>query len=197
MRSFPLIFLLLIPFLASTQPFTLDPKIKPVELKLYKYNPPKQPNAKGKISITDVTQVKDTLYFFVKGVSIYSPVYVGVNTKDKSSPVDIRLHKMNWKKADRSGSTGTDGHWQEKFKTENDFGIMIIARNKPSTYAMVVWAGDEAKFNLPSVFRKEVAGGGSNFFKKNLMYIIIGVLAIIIGVLFFKLKNRKNDKKTV
>lgn len=186
------------------QPFTLDPSIKPVELKLYKFSPAKEPKAKGKLNVTDVNQVKDTMYFFAKGVSIYSPVYVGISALDETNPVEVSLHKMNWKEAERTGTTDSKGQWKEKFKTENDFGIRVIANKKPATYSLVVWAGDEPKMELPTVFKKrdgkgdgetKVAGASSNFFKDNLPYIIIGVLTLAILFLVIKLKSKRHETK--
>jgi hypothetical protein len=178
----------------NAQPFTLEDHIKPVKLELHKFNPSKEPKAKGRLGVAQITQVKDTMYFWAGGISIYSPVYVGVNVADPSNTVEVRLHKMNWKEASRSGSTDNKGHWEEKFKTENDFGIMVIAKSKPVTYSIVTWAGDESKFELPTVFKKDDGSGGGvegNFFKDNMLYIIIGVLVLAILVMFLKLKSRK------
>ncbi|HQV06779.1 MAG: hypothetical protein R2796_05835 [Chitinophagaceae bacterium] len=181
--------------MSFAQPFTLDENIKPVQLEFHKYEPPDNPKAKGRINITQVTQVKDTQYFFCSGASIYSPVYVGVTTDDKEHPLDVQLAKMNWKNPDRKGSTGSSGHWEDKFKTENDFGIMVIAKNKPAKYALIVWNGDEVKFDLPSVFSNDKASAkksGGGFLKKNGLYIVIGLLVVIVGLLAFKLKNKKS-----
>src|SRR5690606_27652858 len=123
------------PSILRAQPFTLEPSIKPVELKLHKFNPSFEEKAKGKLSLTDVNQVKDTMYFFVKGVSIYSPTYVGIQAADPNNGVDVSLHKMAWKNSDRKGETDRDGVWNETFKTENDFGIRVIAKNKPVAYS--------------------------------------------------------------
>jgi len=188
-----ILFYALLPVLAMAQPFSLDKLIKPVELKLQKINPAKLPNAKGNINATNVKQTRDTLYYFVKGVSIYSPVYVSLTAKEGTAPVKVSLHKMTWKKADREGRTNGNQQWSEKFKTENDFGIMVVPQEKPAEYTLVVWAGNEAKLDMPSVFSKEkTTNGGGNFFRKNLLYIIIiGILGLAIVILFMKLKNRK------
>jgi hypothetical protein len=194
-RIIKLALMLLILSKAGAQPFSLDDRIKPVELNFYPLNPSSQPKAKGRLNVTQVTQQKDTLYFFAKGASIYSAVYVGITTADKDHPIDVRLCKTNWNDLSRQGSTGTEGHWEEKFRTEGDFGIMVIAANKPSEYSLTVWNGDEAKFDLPTVFNNDktaiTAKGGSNFIKDNLLYIVIGILVIAVGLLLFKLKNKK------
>lgn len=74
---------------------------------------------------------------------------------------------------------------------------MVIAKNKPASYSLVVWNGDEVNFEMPSVFNNgidktdSVKKGGDGFLKKNLMYIIIGLLVIVVGFLVYKLKNKK------
>lgn len=199
MKKFLILFFLMVMVTGlMAQPFTLEKEVKPIKLTFHKFNPPAEPKAKGKLNVTEVTQVKDTMYFYTNEVSIYSPVYVGVTATDKDNPLEIRLAKMNWKNADRSGSTGSSGHWEEKFKTETDFGIMVIAKNKPASYALVVWNGDEVNFEMPSVFNSGadkttgVKKSGDGFLKKNLMYIIIGLLVIVVGFLVYKLKNKKS-----
>jgi hypothetical protein len=195
--------LLLLPLLlllgekGNSQPFTLDPAIKPVELVLKNVNPSNLPKAKGRMNVSEVTQNEDTAYYFVQGASIYSPVYVGLKLQDAANPVTISLHKMNWQNENRSGTTNDKGSWSEQFKTENDFGIRVVASSKPSTYSLVVWVGDEPKMELPTVFsnessqKSETGKTSGGFLKNNLLYIIIGVMAIAIIVLFFMLKKRK------
>lgn len=192
---FPGLLLLLISSAMYAQPFTLDDQIQPEELNLYPFAPASNPKLKGRLNVTEVTQVKDTLYFFAKGMSIYSPVYVGLTLQEKDRPVEVRLCKMNWKNANQSGTTDGKGHWEHRFKTENDFGIMVVAKSGPVHYSLMVWNGDEAKFDLPSVFSKEKnSGSGAGFFKKNLLYLVIGLLVVVVGILFFKLKKRNNEK---
>ena len=182
-------FLLCIYCVSYSQPFTLD-SMKVTELKLVKYTP-KDEKGKGRINLTQVTQVKDTMYFFVNGLSMYSPTYVGITAREKDKKIKVQLHKWNWKDILRSGSTDDKGHWEDKFKTETDFGIMVICKDKPVDYALTVWTGEEAKPELPTVFSndKKAAGSGSGFLKKNWMYIVIGLLVIVIGFMFVKRKK--------
>ena len=185
------------PFFIQAQPFTLEPNIKPIELKLHKFEPEYEEKAKGKLSITDVRQVKDTMYYFVKGVSIYSPTYVGIQALDPAQPVKVSLHKMAWKNADRKGETNGDGVWNETFKTENDFGIRVIASTQPVEYSVIVWAGDEAKMELPGIFKNaensdDTEKNGKGFFSQYGTYLIIAVLAILVLFLLYKNKKNKN-----
>ena len=198
-KCYLLLLMLVISASAKAQPFNLDTSINPVEIKLRPFKPTTKDSAlqKGKMNIMRVTQVKDTLYYFVQGASIYSPVYVGVTSLDPANKIKVQLHKMNWQNASRSGTTDSKGQWSEKFKTENDFGIMVIPGSKPAKYSILVWVGDEPKMELPTVFSgdakeekapgKEGKGGSGN----TLLYVIIAVLAVAVGFLFFKMKNKK------
>ncbi|MGB3007187.1 MAG: hypothetical protein WBC06_11800 [Chitinophagaceae bacterium] len=185
-------------FTLNAQPLNMDTAVKPTELKLYKFNPKDQPKGKGWLNITNVKQVKDTAYYFCKGLSIYSPAAVIVASKDKSIPLQASLHKWNWKETSKKGSTGTNGTWMEKFKTENDFGLMVVAPLRPAEYVITVWVGAEADVELPADFKaydadsQETADNKSNkesFFKKYLLYIIIGILGL--AVLFLIIKRKK------
>jgi LPXTG-motif cell wall-anchored protein len=57
--------------------------------------------------------------------------------------------------------------------------------------------GDEPKMELPSVFsgdaqeEKKEEKGGKGGSGNTLLYVIIGVLAVAVGFLFFKMKNKK------
>jgi hypothetical protein len=79
--------LLIISVSVFTQPFNLDTSINPVEIKLRTFSllTKIQPLMKGKMNILRVTQIKDTLHYFVQGASIYSPVYVGVISLDRAT----------------------------------------------------------------------------------------------------------------
>ena len=198
-KSNLLLLMLIISASVIAQPFNLDTSINPVEIKLRPFKPTHKDSAlmKGKMNILRVTQVKDTLYYFVQGASIYSPVYVGVTSLDPANKIKVQLHKMNWQNASRSGTTNDKGQWSEKFKTENDFGIMVVPGSKPAKYSILVWVGDEPKMELPSVFsgdapdEKKDEKGGKGDSGNTLLYIIIGVLAVAVGFLFFKMKNKK------
>jgi hypothetical protein len=180
------------------QPFSLDERVKPTELNLVDYKKT-DTLRKGRINITEVTQHQDTSYYFIKALSMYSPVYVGLTAKPEAGNIKINLCKDNWHAINRNGETGDKGHWQDIFKTEGDFGIMVIADKKPADYTLVVWVGDEAKdVGITSPFKDKdsksgtAANKGGSFLKDNLMYIIIGLLVIVIGFLFYKMKKNKS-----
>lgn len=181
--------------LLKAQPFTLD-NITPTELLLVDYKKD-DTLRRGMINVTTVTQVKDTAYYFVKGLSMFSPVYFGLTAPEGSGNIRVVLCKDNWKTANRSGETGEKRHYQEQFKTEGDFGIMVIADQKPASYTMITWMGKEAKeVGIDSPFKeggdKEVKNGGENFLKKYYLFILIGLLVAVIGYLVVKMKKNKN-----
>ena len=178
----------------SAQPFNLNEKIQPTELNLVDYKKDDTVR-KGRINITEVTQAKDTSYYFVKGLSMFSPVYFGLTAKADMGNIKVNLCKDNWSQINQNGETGDQGHWQTNFKTEGDFGIMVVAEKKPADYTMIVWVGDEAKeVGITSPFKegddKPIVNQKGSFMKDNLLYIIIGLLVVIIGLLFFKLKKK-------
>ena len=181
--------------ICSAQPFSLDDRVQPTELNLVDYKKD-DTLRRGKINITEVTQNKDTSYYFVKGLSMFSPVYFGLTTKAEAGNIKVNLCKDNWHKVDQNGETGDKGHWQSNFKTEGDFGIMVIAEKKPADYTIIVWMGNEAKeVGMIDPFKdadgKATDGKkGGNFLKDNFMYIIIALLVVIIGILFFKMKKK-------
>ena len=195
--SFLFVFSLLSVEIVKAQPFTLD-NITPTELVMVNYKK-EDTLRRGMMNVTTVTQVKDTAFYFVKGLSMFSPVYFGLTAPEGNGNIRVQLCKDNWKTANRSGETGEKRHYQEQFKTEGDFGIMVIAEQKPANYTMVTWMGKEAKeVGIISPFsdgkEAEVAGKGKsgNFFKENYLYLLIGLLVLVAGYLFFKLKQNKS-----
>lgn len=136
----------------NAQPFALDEKIKPTELKLTDYRT-EDPRAKGKIAIIEVTQKNETLYFFAKGISIFSPVMVFVESSNKADKLAVSLHKNTWSAVERSGETDANGVWTDKFRTGGDVGIKITARKMPAKYQIVLWVGDEVDVTMPTPFK--------------------------------------------
>jgi len=178
------------------QPFTLDERIKPIELNFVNINPPNKPLAKGRMNVTNITQVEDTMYFFGKGFSTYAPAYIVVTAKDKAIPLQVDLCKENWLTASRQGNTGDKGFWEDKFRTEGDMGIRIVAKTKPASYSIVVWNGEDYKVEVPSPFTKDKVANGSGggfmgFFKKNYLYLIIAVLVLAIAIMYLRSRKKK------
>jgi hypothetical protein len=176
-----------------SQPFNLKKEIKPTELKLINFNP-KDVKKKGRINVTKVGQVKDTAYYFVKKVSIYSPILVSVGAADPTKPVLVSLHKWNWKTPSRPAKqTNEKGYWEEKFSTEEDFGIMVVAPQKPTAYNIYVWVGDEVKVNVKAPFKPYTPSAGGGLFSMKNILIGIGVLLLLV-VGWFIIKKKKKMK---
>jgi hypothetical protein len=178
------------------QPFNLDENIQPVELVFTAHTKEGEEKARGRISINDLTQDKDTMYYFIKNLNMYAATYFSLNSMEPDADIRIHLCKENWKTAHRSGEVKGKALWKSDFKTEGDFGIMVVTNKKPTRYALLVWTGEEMKIEMPSVFKdgdgnvkSARSGGGGN---KNILFIAIGaVLLAVIGFLVLKLRNKK------
>ncbi len=134
------------------QPFTLEKKLKPKEIQLFAVN--KADKTKGKMGIMQVAQVKDTAFYFCKGMGIYNPMVVKLVAQNKITPLKVSLHKWNWKDASKQGTTKA-GAYSESFVTEGSFGIkVVLEKNKPSAYNIYVYMASEAPPKIPSIIKK-------------------------------------------
>ena len=180
---------------AIAQPFNLDDRIVPVELNFEEYRKEGTEKANGRISLNKLTQDTDTSYYFIKGLSMYSPTYFSLNSADPAADIKINLCKENWHTVLHTGDVKGKSIWKNKFKTEGDFGIMVVANKKPASYVLLVWTGDEMKINMPSVFKTADGASGSRggWVKENMTVIIVAVVALlIISFLLLKLKKKKS-----
>lgn len=177
----------------KAQPFNLNDNIQPVELNLMDYKKD-DAKAKGRINITEVTQVKDTLYFFAKGFSMYSPAYFCITATDATAPIQVTLNKENWHQSNTAGETNEKGFWETSFKTEGDFGIMVVPKTKPVKYTLLIWNGAEAKdVGITSAFSDKAPAASTNgFLKNNLIYIIIGAVLLLV-ITFVVIKRKKSN----
>src|SRR5262245_30248180 len=136
---------------AEAQPFTME-SINPVELVLTDYRA-EDPKLAGRISQRTVTQEGGTAYYFVKGVSVYSPTYVGLSAPSRPAGLQVSLHKETWESASVQGQLDSQGNWHAAFRTYGDFGLKVATDGAPATYAIVVWVGKEVSLlPLPSPF---------------------------------------------
>jgi len=175
------------------QPFTLDEKIKPIELTLSDYKTD-DPKAQGRIAQASFTQTENTQYYFVRGISIFSPDYVSITTDDPSAGIKVSLHKDNWELPDASGQTGGEGHWETKFKTSGDFGIKVVTDKLPARYFLVVWVGKEVNLTLPSPFTPRSVSVGQ-WFSSNILLIAVVLLVLIVAVLAVLLLRSRSKSK--
>ena len=177
---------------AAAQPFTLEQQIKPTELKLQPYRAGDK-RADGKIAAIEITQTEPTQYFFVQGLSIYAPSYVGITGEEPSARLAVSLHKETWEQAHRKGDVDAAGHWDAKFKTSGDFGIKVTADHVPAKYALLVWSGGDVDAPIPSPFtRRATAPSKAGASGNTMLYVIIALLAgAFIGVLLMKSKSSR------
>lgn len=147
--------------LAIAQPYTLDKKIKPIQLRLIPYSGDKGDSTwKGQVNFTTVTPKKDTTYFFLNGLSVYQPVFLSAT--GKKNIVEIILCKNTWKSADQKGNLKTTGKWETHFKTEGSFGIMVITKTR-EPYQLFTWVGKPLRGkDIGAPFKKQEAKAGSN-----------------------------------
>ncbi len=134
------------------QPYTLDKNIKPTQLRLIDYNGENGDTTwKGKVNITSVAPKKDTMYYVVKGLSMYQPVYFSTTSSNKK--IEVKLCKDTWRKADQNGTLSNNGKWSTRFKTEGSFGIMVVNKEK-APYKLFTWVGKAIRAkDLPSPFK--------------------------------------------
>lgn len=186
-------FLLLQQEKGLAQPFNLDDRIAPKELTFEAYKKEGSEKANGRISMNQLTQDTDTAYYFIKGLSMYSPTYFSLNSADPAADIKVNLCKENWKTFHHKGEVKGKSIYKNNFKTEGDFGIMVVANKKPANYVLMVWTGDEIKVALPTVFKgADNIAGGSGWFKKNRTAVIVAAAALlIIAFLLVKLKKKK------
>ncbi|HEV7780178.1 MAG TPA: LPXTG cell wall anchor domain-containing protein [Chitinophagaceae bacterium] len=183
------------------QPFNLEESIQPVELNFTEYKKEGAEKPKGRISINTLIQEKDTMYYFIKGLNMYAPTYFSLNSKEADADIKILLCKENWHTAHRTGEVKGKSLWKADFKTEGDFGIMVVANKKPTKYALLVWTGEEMKVDMPSVFKGaddiKTGPAGGKAGKSNTLLIVAGIVLLgVIGFLVYKLKQKKAGGST-
>lgn len=170
---------------ALAQPFTLNEKIKPTEIKLEPYHTGND-KTDGRIYRAVVTQTEDAQYFYVQGLSIFSPAYFGITADDPASVIHVSLHKEIWDQPNVKGDTSHVGHWDAKFKTSGDFGIRVAPSKLPAKYSILVWVGNEVDVSLPSPFKLSSAppqSGRASGFSRGTIAGGLLILAIAAAVL--------------
>ena len=177
------------------QPFNLTESVQPTELIFTDYIKTGETKPDGRISLNPLTQDVDTSYYFIKGLSMYAPTYFSLNSTDPAADIKINLCKENWHVVHHTGNVNGKGIWSCKFKTEGDFGIMVIANKKPVRYVLLVWSGNDLKVEIPSVFKTATEDDmkGGSWFKRHMMWLIGGALVLIlIAFILIKPKNKRS-----
>lgn len=199
--TFTLLFILfgIAPLLA--QPYSLDEKIKPIELKLSEDN-----KREGAMSVVaNMSMIDETQYFFVKGLNMFQFVDVFIFSNFGNPNIKAELVRNTWKDAEDTGSTGSskNGIINFKLRTEGDFGFKVLPTGKKVNYTIVVYASGPIQEYLGSPFKKadedeieadsggsgsdgDSSSGGSN----TILYIILGIALLVIGFLAARLMSK-------
>ena len=149
----------------------------------------------------------DSLRFRAKGTHFPQRVAVMVITEDKNIPVKVDIVKKHWEDFRKGGQT-VNGKYQTSFDTVGEFGIVVSSSKPGVPFYLAVWTTGEIIPQTASLFfpvnsnsinksNTAIAENGANNTSggqessNTLMYVVIGLLAIIAILLFlFLMKNR-------
>ncbi|WP_179320303.1 hypothetical protein [Winogradskyella helgolandensis] len=192
-------------YVGFAQPFTLDKKIKPTKLELTEH--PKYKGAKYLEGST--TLMKDSInYHFVKGHDVFQYVDIFIFANDAKSNLSADIVFNTWSNVEETQKTATskDGYINFKVRSYQDIGFTVSSEEAYDIpYTVVVNASPEVKNYLGSPFVKatekdldiETPVGkvdSAKTVESNLwIFIIIGVLLLVVGLLAGKLMSRKKN----
>jgi hypothetical protein len=186
------------------QPFTLNDKIKPIELKLQEDT---RNGHEGELFVAVISYVDTTKYYYVSGHSMFQDIDVVVAKFNKTEDLEVELANNSWEDVvdKQSTSKALNGIINFKVRAPNEFGIKVISPSKEKVkYTIAVHAGSEQKKYLGSPFtkisKKEMEEGGTTTNsvsgKKNgvsiMLYILLGLAILVIGLLASKLLGKKS-----
>ncbi len=189
------------------QPFTLDDKIKPVELALIEDT---RIGHEGEKSIVTLSTVDSTRYYFVSGHEMWQFLDILVTPLDDMAyPIEVSLAQDNWESPNmvKTSRDAEDGIISFKTRTWSKFGIKVKSlENKIVNFSIIVLASPPQKSYLGNPFTKieeskmkagsdgntsnngsSDSGGG-----KTILYILLGVAILVIGLLAGKLLGKKS-----
>ncbi|MBC3847268.1 hypothetical protein H8K90_12800 [Winogradskyella echinorum] len=192
----------------SAQPFTLDKNIKPIRLGLTEH--PKYEGAK--YIEGSLTLKKDsTNYHYVEGHDIYQYVDIFIYANDAKARLQADVVYNSWNNIEETQKTSTseNGFINFKLRSYQDIGFTVKSEETHDVpYSIVVNASPEVMHHLGSPFVKatETTLGSDSAVvnseaktdtvqeaNNNLwIYIVIGVLLLVVGLLAGKLMGRKN-----
>ncbi|WP_179007576.1 hypothetical protein [Winogradskyella forsetii] len=191
----------------SAQPFTLDKNIKPIKLGLTEH-----PKYKGaKFAEAGMTLKQDSInYHFVKGHDIYQLVDIFIFANGTAANLIADVVYNTWGNVEETQQTSTmkNGIINFKVRSYQDIGFMVRSDEAHDIpYTIVVNASPELMNYLGSPFVKatdknmgsdssgensEAKTESSQSANSNLwIYIVIGVLLLVVGLLAGKLMGRK------
>lgn len=188
-----------------SQPFTLNDKIKPIELKLQEDT---RKGHEGELFIATISYVDTTKYYYVSGHSMFQDIDVIVANFNKSKPLEVELANNSWGDVVKKQSTAKakNGIINFKVKTFNKFGIKVVSPTSEEVkFTIAVHASPEQKNYLGNPFTKiskkemkegrastNTSSGGDHSGGNTWLYILLGVALLINGLLIGKLVNKKS-----
>ncbi|MGJ8744374.1 hypothetical protein [Polaribacter sp.] len=185
------------------QPFTLDKNIKPIKLELTEH--PKYKGAKY-LEGSLLLKQKSVNYHYVKGHDIFQFVDIFIFANDTRANLKADIVYNTWGNIEETQKTATSKNGVINFKVRSyqDIGFTVTSEESNNIpYTVIVNASPEGKNYLGSPFTKAteknmksdsgsgkskvVSTSNSNIW----IYIIIGVLLLLVGLLVGKLMGRK------
>tara|TARA_R110000850_G_scaffold182360_1_gene307766 strand:+ start:17296 stop:18642 length:1347 start_codon:yes stop_codon:yes gene_type:complete len=187
----------------QAQPYSLDDRLKPTELKL---QDDKRKGHEGEKFLATLSTVDSTKSYYVKGHDMFQFVDVIVKGFGNENPLEASLVYDNWEDVVEKQSTRSakDGIIHFKLRAYGSFGLKIDSPSGETiNYTIMVRASPQQKTYLGSPFTKikeselkaettagntTGSGGGSN----TVLYIVLGIALLVIGLLAGKLLGRKS-----
>lgn len=188
--------------LLSAQPFTLDENIKPIKLELAEH-----PKYKGaKYLESGATLKKGAInYHYVRGHDVYQfvDIFIFANGEASNLVADVVFNTWSNIEETQKTSTSKNGIINFKVRAYQDIGFTVKSNEGFDVpYTVIVNASPEGKNYLGSPFvkaTKKNMSSNTSSVKSNLpqttnsniwIYIVIGVLLLLVGLLAGKLMGR-------
>ena len=125
------------------QPFNLTESVQPIELNFTEHKKEGEEKANGRISVNTYNQEQDTAYYFIKGLSLYSPTFFSLNSSDPGTDIKVNLCKENWHSFHQSGAVQGKEIWSAGLKQKAISGSWLLP--KRSLPGMYCWYGQAMK----------------------------------------------------
>jgi len=200
-----LLFLLLPVIRAHAQPFTLNDRIRPVELALQDDTRQGRKNAKF---LATLSSVDSTRYYYIKGHDMFRFVDILVKGFGNTAPLEASLVYDNWKDVieKQSSASAEDGILHFKVRAYGDIGLKIDSPSGETiNFTIMASASAPQKTYLGNPFVKiadsdgvvaaaeiSESGADSSSGGNTFLYIALGVALLVIGLLAGKLMGKKS-----
>jgi hypothetical protein len=136
----------------------------------------------GKVAAVEGTAGRSGQKLAVADLSVLQPVEVTLFAVDGTDDLRLDLSKFILDRPAKSISTKGAGFATARFRTQGDLQLTVTSPEGPRPYRLLVWAGNEATPQVPSLFAPiDAASPGSG--GPPMMWVIAGLLVIIAGFL--------------